>query len=151
MMSAGSHETASKHQMEALAYLHDNLKYLPGWLGRLTPLQMEQLAALLARWRETDRESRPMRSLEKTKKEEFVRALIACNGDVVAAAATLGIGKSTFYRWLKKWGFTACDWRMVYQSAAFAVPFRFPLHAEERAEPLSGDPSLAVVSRTEGR
>lgn len=132
MTSASSYE--SRPQMEALAYLHDNLKYLPGWFGRLTPLQMEQLAALLARWKEPDQESRPMRPLEETEREEYVRALIACNGDVCAAAKVLGIGKTTFYRHLKRWGFAAIDWRIVYQAAACAVPFRSPLHAPERAE-----------------
>jgi len=151
MTSGDVYETAGKRQMEALAYLHDNLKYLPGWLGRLTPTQMGQLAALLASWRDRDHEPRPMRTLDDIEKEEYIRALIASDGDVRAAAKALGVAKTTFYRHLRRWGFAACDWRMVYQSAALSAPFRPRLRPEERTDSLSAHTTDGVVSRTQDR
>lgn len=127
-------DPSAQQQMQALAYLYDNLREFPTWFQRLTPLQMQHLAALLSRWQRNDQESPAIRPLDEMEQREFTRALIAFNGDVCAAAKALGIGKTTFYRRLKEWGFTAEDWRRVYQAAALAHAFQTNASQRESAQ-----------------
>jgi len=118
------HEQASYGQtaphMRALAYLYDNLSDLPIWVQQLTPGQMEQLAALLNRWQTSNGECEAVQPIAKVEKHEFIRALVACRGDVGAAAKALGIGKTTLYRRLKEWGYGPSNWRLICQATALA-------------------------------
>jgi transcriptional regulator with PAS, ATPase and Fis domain len=43
-------------------------------------------------------------ALEKVIQAHVAECLLCFNGDRVAAAKALGIGKTTLYRWLKEWG-----------------------------------------------
>lgn len=52
----------------------------------------------------TEKEPLPLKDVEK---ESIKRVLHLCGGNVSKAARLLGIGRSTLYRKLKKWGFTA--------------------------------------------
>ena len=107
--------------MQALAFVYDNLSGLPTWIQRLTPGQMEQLAAVLNRWRASKEAVEAVQPLEEVERREVMRALALCNGDVCAAARQLRIGKTTLYRRLKNWGFKASNWRAIHQAVALAA------------------------------
>jgi transcriptional regulator of acetoin/glycerol metabolism len=118
MSAAAAERSEGALRMTALAYLYDNLRDLPTWLQRLTPVQMEQLAAVLTGWQAKSEKHEAVLPIEEIEQREFTRALILFNGDVCAAAKALGIGKTTFYRKMKSWGFSATDWRLIIQAAA---------------------------------
>jgi DNA-binding NtrC family response regulator len=107
-------------QMDPLAYLYDHARDLPNWIQRLDPVQMRQLAVVLARWARVHDEG-TVHSMEEIERHEFTHALIVFKGDVCAAAKALGVGKTTFYRKLKSWGFDACNWRLIYQAGRFGI------------------------------
>jgi hypothetical protein len=117
MLETSSYEPV-RSRMPALAFLYDNWSDLPPWVQRLTPGQVEQLAALFTRW--TRQSTEPVRPIEEVKKREYLRALAYCRGDVCATAKLLGIGKSTLYRRLKSWGFAALKCHAIEQAAALA-------------------------------
>jgi len=99
--------------LQALAYLYDHLGELPSWLQGITPRQMHQLAGVLVRWGVCKQDGVTVQRLEEVERREFARALVAFEGDVCATAKALGIGKTTAYRRLKRWGLGATDWRAL--------------------------------------
>lgn len=113
--------SCSPVHLDALAFLYDNVSDFPAWIRRLTPGQMADLASVLSRWDAKRAEIEdvvvPLDSLER---QEVTRAISKFNGDVCAAARALGIGKTTIYRRLKKWGCSAESWHRISQAAALA-------------------------------
>lgn len=106
--------------MRALAFVYDNLDNFPSWIQRLAPGQLIQLAKILNDWATSDLPSGRIIPLEETQKREVIRAVIACQGDLRAAANALGIGKTTIYRLLHRWGISKADWRLVVQARVLA-------------------------------
>lgn len=106
--------------MRALAFVYDNLDNFPSWIQRLAPGQLIQLAKILNDWAASDLPSGRIIPLEETQKREVIRAVIACQGDLRAAANALGIGKTTIYRLLHRWGISKADWRLVVQARVLA-------------------------------
>ena len=106
--------------MRALAFVYDNLDNFPSWIQRLAPGQLIQLAKILDDWAASDLPSGRIIPLEETQKREVIRAVIACQGDLRAAAKALGIGKTTIYRLLHRWGISRADWRLVVQARVLA-------------------------------
>lgn len=106
--------------MRALAFVYDNLDNFPSWIQRLAPGQLIQLAKILNDWAASDLPSGRIIPLEETQKREVIRAVIACQGDLRAAAKALGIGKTTIYRLLHRWGISKADWRLVVQARVLA-------------------------------
>jgi len=107
-------------QMHALAFIYDYLNEFPSWVQRLTPRQIEQLAAILSRWQSSNEQQQAVQPIEDLEKREFTRALAVYRGDVCEAAKALGIGKTTMYRRLKEWGYCPSNWRLISQAAALA-------------------------------
>lgn len=118
--------------MDALAYLYDNARDLPNWFQRLTPVQMQQLAGVLSAW-EAKAHAGAVHPLDEVERREFTHALIVFKGDACAAAKALGVGKTTFYRKMKSWGFRSSNWRLIYQAAALTSPFRVSAQSAGRA------------------
>ena len=116
--------TAATPHMKALAYLQDNIRDLPTWLQRLTPLQMEQLAVVLCGWEADTDSAGKVLAFEEVERREVTHALIVFNGDVCAAAKALGIGKTTLYRKIKTWGFTPSNRRLLCESAGLGSGIR---------------------------
>jgi len=106
--------------MRALAFVYDNLDNFPAWVRRLAPGQLVQLANILSDWAASDLPTRRVIPLEETQKREVIRAVIAYQGDLRAAAKALGIGKTTIYRLLHRWGLSRADWRLVVQARVLA-------------------------------
>lgn len=106
--------------MRALAFVYDNLDNFPSWIQRLAPGQLIQLAKILNDWAAYDLPSGRIIPLEETQKREVIRAVIACQGDLRAAAKALGIGKTTIYRLLHRWGISRAEWRLVVQARVLA-------------------------------
>ena len=100
--------------VSALAHLYDTLVDLPAWFRRLTPGQHQDIAKLMARWHDApprkdqtngtqinDPDKIPrMRDVER---DVVLHAVRLCEGNVLEAAAALGIGKTTVYRKLREW------------------------------------------------
>jgi hypothetical protein len=106
--------------MRALAFLYDNLASFPVWVQKLAPGQLTQFAKILNDWLTADSPSNRIIPLQEIEKREVIRAVIACQGDLRAAADALGIGKTTIYRLLHKWGLTKADWRLFLQARSLA-------------------------------
>jgi len=106
--------------MRALAFIYDNLDNFPAWIQKLAPGQLIQLAKILSDWAASDLPSGRVIPLEETQKREVIRAVIAYQGDLRAAAKALGIGKTTIYRLLHRWGLSRADWRLVVQARVLA-------------------------------
>ena len=60
-------------------------------------------------------ESAGIPNLQDLERDVILRAIRVCEGDMVKAAAALGIGKTTIYRKLREWGYTA---RLLSQASA---------------------------------
>jgi len=129
MYQAGNYRQAMSN-MQALAFIYDNLSGFPTWVQRLTAGQMEQLAAVLTHWQHENGERDTVQPLEDVEKREVMRALALRGGDVCAAAKDLHVGKTTLYRRLKGWGLTGSNWRAMYQSSALSA---ICTHAETRS------------------
>ena len=106
--------------MRALSFVYDNLDNFPSWIRKLAPGQIMQLAKILNDWAMWDLGSGRISPLRETQKREVIRAVIACQGDLRAAAEALGIGKTTIYRLLHSWGLSRTDWRLVVQARVLA-------------------------------
>lgn len=106
--------------MRALAFLYDNLDSFPAWTQKLAPGQLIQLAKILTEWAASDIPSGRIIPLEESQKREVIRAVIAYQGDLRAAAKALRIGKTTIYRLLHRWGLNRADWQLVVQARVLA-------------------------------
>ena len=106
--------------LDALAFLYDNVSDFPAWIRRLTPGQMADLASVLREWHAKRTEMEEVIPLDSIERQEVTRAISKFNGDICAAAKALGIGKTTIYRKLKKWGCSAESWQRISQAAALA-------------------------------
>jgi regulatory Fis family protein len=106
-------------RMSALSYLYDNMCELPAWFRRLTPGQVADIADLLTRWR-LPNESHTILSKGELERREYLRAISICGGNLGKAAKALQIGKTTLYRKLKSWGYTAENRMAQAQAAALA-------------------------------
>lgn len=106
--------------MRALAFVYDNLDNFPSWVRRLAPGQLIQLAKILSDWAASDLPTGRVVPLDETQKREVIRAVIAYQGDLRGAAKALGIGKTTIYRLLHRWGLSSTDWRLVVQARVLA-------------------------------
>lgn len=111
-MNSSAHLT----RMSALAYLYDNLRDLPAWIHRLTKGQLEDIADLVTAWQAAD--DRNILPMEEIEKREVLRALILCKGNVPTTAEKLGIGKTTLYIKLRKWGDSIENRVLVEQASA---------------------------------
>ena len=103
--------------VSALGHVYSNLSCLPAWFRRLTPGQLQDIARLMAHWYAPPRSSEAdgqrtkefadVANLQDLERDVILRAIRVCEGDMVKAAAALGIGKTTIYRKLREWGYTA--------------------------------------------
>lgn len=92
--------TSHAAQMDALAFLYDHAADFPTWIQRLTPRQLEQIARVMASWRQA---IEPVIPLEEVEKREIIRAISVCDGDAMRAAKLLCMGKTTMYRKIREW------------------------------------------------
>ena len=106
-------------KMHALRFLYDHLADFPGWIGKLTPKQLDNVAQVMLAWQcgQWDQHIVP---LDEVLKRETARAVNLCDGDVVKAAKALGVGKTTLYRHLRKWGYRSYDRQLIHQASALA-------------------------------
>lgn len=107
-------------QLHALGFVYDRMPELPIWIRKLTPGQIEDVAALLIAWDEAAGRSGRIVSLDEVEKREITRAISLCQGDIGRAAKALQVGKTTIYRKLKKWGCSMMDGQLVHQASALA-------------------------------
>ena len=140
--------------ISALGHVYRNLSCLPAWFRRLTPGQLQDIARLMAHWYAPPRSSEDdgqrtkefanVPNLQNLERDVILRAIRVCEGDMVKAAAALGIGKTTIYRKLREWGYTA---RLLSQASA---------PADEQAtspdtQDVQFDPSSTAVDRASAR
>jgi DNA-binding NtrC family response regulator len=110
----------SRHaRMSALAYLYDNMRDFPAWFRRLTPRQLEDIAAAMIQWQVQD-EGHRILPMEEIERREVLRAVALCGGSLIKAAKALGIGKSTIHRKLTAWGYTVQNRNLMAQASALA-------------------------------
>lgn len=136
--------------VSALGHVYSNLSYLPAWFRRLTPGQLQDVARLMAHWYappqslhtdNQDIEIADVPKLQNLERDAILRAIRACDGDMVKAANALGIGKTTIYRKLREWGYTA---RLLSQASALG-------HVDENATNAGRQPThLSTASATHG-
>jgi hypothetical protein len=93
-----------KLRMSALAYLYDHIRDLPQWFRQLPPGQLEDIAAVMAKW-SFPADDHSVVPLEETERREVLRAIVISGGNVIRAARALGISKATIYYKLKQWGY----------------------------------------------
>lgn len=144
-----SDRSANGVYISALGHIYSNLSYLPAWFNRLTPGQLQDIAKLMAHWyappRSSESNGQPMKglvdvpNLQDVERDVILRAIRVCDGDMVKAAAALGIGKTTIYRKLRQWGYTA---RLLSQASALG-------HVDEH--PITGDVHLSTSGSTHDR
>ena len=113
-------QPSSNNYLHALAFLYDNINDFPTWLRRLSPGQMEQIAAIMKSWESRLHSGNEILPLEEVEKQALTRAVSLCDGDVPAAAKALRIGKTTLYRRLKHWGYSPESRRLVLQASVLA-------------------------------
>lgn len=106
--------------MHAVAFLYDHLRDLSTWVRRLTPGQLDDIADMMIAWYHTMGEGEAIVALEELEKREIARAVTLCNGDVRKAADLLKISKTTLYRKLRDWGYSAQNRVLIYQASALA-------------------------------
>ena len=107
-------------RLHALAYIYDHLGSAPAWIRRLTPTQIESLATLFSEWHTSMRGNCEITPLSEVEKREITRALCLLNGDIEAAATALRVGRTTLYRKMRQWGYTAKTRLLVHQASALA-------------------------------
>lgn len=140
--------------ISALGHVYSNLSCLPAWFRRLTPGQLQDIARLMAHWyappRSSDADGQGIKEfadvpkLQNLERDVILRAIRVCEGDMVKAAAALGIGKTTIYRKLREWGYTA---RLLSQASALG-------HEQATSQDTQGvqfDTSSAAVGRASAR
>ena len=110
---------------DALGHIYTNLLDLPTWFRRLTPGQLEDIARLMANWRNPAARAdcgRPEQisipNLADVERDAVRRAIQLCDGNVLRAAKALNIGKTTIYRKLRIWGENS---KLVSQAAALGA------------------------------
>lgn len=113
-------QSSPNNYLAALAFLYDNINDFPTWVRRLSPGQMEQIAAIMKTWESRLHSSTEILPLEEVEKQALTRAVSLRNGDVPAAAKALRIGKTTLYRRLKHWGYSPESRRLVLQASVLA-------------------------------
>jgi DNA-binding NtrC family response regulator len=124
-------KSASHVQLHAVAFLYDHLSDFPVWIRRLTPAQLENIAKVMIAWHGTMNESTEILPLEETEKKEITRAITLCRGNLVKAAAALGVGKTTLYRKMSKWGYSVNNRVLIHQASVLSeIP-----HANEQSQP----------------
>jgi len=106
-------------RMSALAYLYDNLGDLPAWFSKLTPGQLQDIASVMMRWRGPD-ENPTISELEEIERQEVLRVVALCGGNVKKAAQALNIGRTTIYRKLKHWGYAIHNRMLQAQASVLA-------------------------------
>lgn len=102
-------------RLSALAYLYDHATDFPVWLRRLTPRQLDDIAALMVRW-QVPSENYSILAIDELEKREVLRVVVVCEGNISKAAKLLKMGKTTIYRKLKKWGYSV-ESRMLMEQA----------------------------------
>lgn len=127
----------------AVAFIYDHLKDFAVWIRRLTPGQIENIAEVLIAWHATVDGSTAIVALSEVEKREITRAVSLCGGDINAAARALRIGRTTVYRKIRAWGYSAENRRVMRQAgvlagvAAPSEPGRNRKHAMRAVERLS--------------
>ena len=106
-------------RMSALSFLYDNIHDLPAWFRRLTPGQLEDIASVMVRW-QIPAENHSILPMEEIERREILRAIAMCGGNVTKAADALGLGKTTIYNKLRKWGFSVENRTLQVQAAVLA-------------------------------
>jgi hypothetical protein len=135
---------SSAGYMRALAFVYDNLDNFPAWVRKLAPGQLIQLAEIMRHFAASGLPSSRIIPLEETQKREVIRAIIAYQGDLRAVAKALGIGKTTIYRLLHKWGLSRADWRLVVQARVLAENLPSPGTQKSNALTAALDATLST-------
>lgn len=104
----------------ALAFIYEHLEDFAVWIRRLTPGQIENMAEVLIEWHATVTSSTEIVPLSEIEKREITRAVRLCGGDVNAAAQALRIGRTTLYRKMRHWGYSAANRRVMHQACVLA-------------------------------
>lgn len=104
----------------ALAFIYEHLEDFAVWIRRLTPGQIENMAEVLIAWHATVNSSTEIVPLSEIEKREITRAVSLCGGDLNAAAQALRIGRTTLYRKMRHWGYSAANRRVMHQAYALA-------------------------------
>lgn len=116
--------------MGALGHIHSLLPDLPAWCRRLTPGQLEDIARLMAGWKNPparatlnpSSEYSFIPKLEDVERELIHQSIRLCGGNITEAATALGIGKTTIYRKLREWGEDPRRFSKAALRVAAAVP-----------------------------
>ena len=149
-MPAQSDQSSHTTYMRALGHIYSSLSDLPAWFRRLTPGQLQDIAKLMAQWYEpsqkSNSEQRPITfgdilNLEQVERNVILVAIRTYNGDMVRAAGALGIGKTTIYRKLREWGYTA---RSLSQASALESSDE---HSDKSGETANSDQASGVAAR----
>ena len=104
----------------ALAFIYDHLEDCAVWIRRLTPRQIENIADLLIAWHATVNSSTQILALPEVEKREITRAISLCGWNFNAAAHALGIGRTTLYRKMRDWGYSAANRKTMHQACVLA-------------------------------
>lgn len=104
----------------ALAFIYEHLEDFAVWIRRLTPGQVEDMAEVLIAWHATVNSSTKIEPLSEIEKREITRAVSLCGGDLNAAAQALRIGRTTLYRKMRHWGYSAANRRIMHQACVLA-------------------------------
>lgn len=112
-------------RMSALSYLYDHWSELPAWFRSLGNGQLEDIADQMVKWQLPSRNPSilPIAEMEK---REVLRALALCDGSASKAAKLLKIGKSTMWRKLNEWGYSAQNLRLMAQASSLSRRRREP-------------------------
>jgi transposase-like protein len=113
-------KSSSRVQMQATAFLYDHLSDFPVWIRKLTRGQLENIARVMTAWHVSVDERTEIVPIEEVERREVLRAITLCGGNVLKAAAALGVGKTTIYRKLWQWGYSVENRLLVRQASALA-------------------------------
>lgn len=111
---------SSSLRPHAVAFIYDHLEDFAVWIRRLTPGQIESIAEVLVAWHGTVNDSTQIVALSEVERREIIRAVSLCGGDINAAANALRIGRTTLYRKMREWGYSATNRRVMSQACALA-------------------------------
>jgi hypothetical protein len=112
--------TSERTRLNALAFLYDHLVDFPVWIRALTRGRLESIAQIMVAWPAAPDGSAEIVPMAEIEKREVIRAVRLCGGDVIKAAAALGMGRTTVYRKLNRWGYSVENCLLVQQASALA-------------------------------
>jgi Bacterial regulatory protein, Fis family len=119
-VDCGMKLTSERNRLNALAFLYDHLVDFPAWIRALTRGQLESIARIMVAWPAAPDGSAEIVPMAEIERREVIRAVTLCGGDVIKAAAALGMGRTTVYRKLNRWGYSVENCLLVHQASALA-------------------------------